>query len=93
MKSSVVAFDTAGNKFTKIIQVYDGPERKKDKYGYYGKIIDFGWPVEYYINSLLRDCPFDGDLCIDAGGKNHWGHTTYIAKDDINEILKSFKED
>ena len=92
MEKDIEAFDTDGNRFVKTIEVYEGFNQKKDKYGYYGRIISFGWPCEYYINSLLRDYPYSGDFCIDVGGRNHRGHQTYISKDDMNEILKTFKE-
>jgi len=92
-EKDVDAFDAAGNKFVKRIQIRKGHNQEKDKYGYYGKIISFGWPCEYYINSLLRDYPFDRDLCIDAMGRNHKGHAVYISKKSINKILKSFQEE
>ena len=91
--TQIVAFDEAENKFTKEVTITDGHNQKWDKYGYYGKILNFGWPCEYYINSLLRSYPFDTNLCIDAGGRNHYGHAVYVSKKDVNRLLKPFMEE
>ena len=90
MIETVEAFDEKGNRFLKNISFRDSCNQEKDEYGYYGKIICFGWPVEYYINSLLRNYPYDRDLCIDMGGLNHKGSPVRISMVDINKILSQF---
>ena len=93
MIETVEAFDKEGNKYVRTITIEeDRFKNDKDEYGYYGKIISFGWPVEYYINSLLRNYPLDRDLCIDMSGLNHKGSQVCIAKDDINKILAQFTD-
>lgn len=74
----VEAYDESGNKFDKVVTFKEG-ER--------GKTVSFGWPCEYYVDSLLRDGPLTTDLCIDAGGRNHMGHAVYIDKDIVNALL------
>lgn len=93
MKDFIEAFDEKGNRFTKTVTVKDGFCQEEDKYGYYGKVISFGWPCEYYINSLLKDYPLDHNLCIDAGGRNHYGSPVYISKENINKILEEYNQD
>lgn len=86
---SVIAFDEKGNKFEKIISFLKGQE-EYSKYGYYGTVISFGWPIQYYIRSLLIEFPFKKDMSIDACGKNHKGSDVCISKQDMNDILIQF---
>ena len=73
------------------IQVYDekGSFEKTVKVRYSGDklILSFGWPCEYYADSLFKSFPFKKDLCIDVGGKNHRGSSVYIRAEDLNSLL------
>lgn len=50
-------------------------------------LISFGFPLEFNINDLLNDYPFNKPLYIDAGGRNHKGSPVYVRAEDINRIL------
>jgi len=94
------AFDEEGRSFRKEPTIRSGsveleeldPDSSSAKYGYYGRVIDFGWPVEYYINALLQEYPYEHALCIDAGGRNHLGSAVYIPAEDLNRILADLPE-
>jgi len=77
--NKVIAFDENGNKYEKDIKLY------KDSTG--KNVISFGWPCEYYIESLKRHYPFKKNLCIDITGRNHKNSSVYIHKNDLNEIF------
>ncbi len=85
----VIAFDEKGNKFEKTISFLEGSE-EYSKYGYYGTVISFGWPIQYYIRSLLIKYPFNKDMSIDMCGKNHKGSEVCISMQDMNDILVMF---
>ena len=98
--SPINAFDEEGNTFVKEPTIKSGAIELEDldrdsssvKYGYYGRVISFGWPVEYYINSLLREHPYEHAICIDAAGRNHSGSAVYITANDLNHILEQLPE-
>jgi len=78
----VKAYDEEGNEFPKKVTI--DADVANDP------ILDFGWPVRYYIRDLLYGYPFESDICIDAGGLNHRRSPTYIKTEDINMLLKKF---
>lgn len=81
----IEAYDTVGRTFDKIVTI-------KENSGV--PILSFGWPCEYYIGDLLKyNYPFKTDLCIDAGGRNHRGHTVYVKKDDVNRFIKQAQDE
>lgn len=92
MMQYIEAYDKSGGRFGKKISILSGCNQEYNEYGYYGDIISFGWPCEYYVRSLLRKYPYKNDLCIDIMGSNHKGSPVYIKKDDLNAILKELKE-
>lgn len=75
------AFDKAGNTFTKDVKAIS--LRGKP-------LIDFGFPVRYYVEDILPDYPLDKDLCIDAMGRNHKDSSVYVKAEDVNAILERF---
>ena len=77
----ITAYDEDGNKFTKSVVVDRGDG---------GPILDFGWPVRYYILDLMHNYPFDHDICIDGGGLNHRRSPVWVKKDDANMLIKKF---
>jgi len=92
----VTAHDEEGRTYYKAVKVvesnYDPPEGSSSReYGYYGKVINFGWPCEYYVKSLLRMFPFQKDLVIDMSGRNHNGSKTVIKKKDLNVLFAELK--
>ena len=89
----ITAYDKKGNTFLKEVTIKNYPKRDEEpeEYGYYGDIISFGWPCEYYINSLKRRFPFEKDLCIDMGGLNHKGSPVYISKEDMNYTFNNLE--
>lgn len=91
----VTAYDIEGNAFEKTVEIKESnyvPDESTSSYelGYWGKIVSFGWPCEYYIRSLLRQVPFKTPLCIDVTGGNHKGSSVYISAEDLNNILWGF---
>ena len=86
-KMQIIAYDDQGNTFLKELAIKESANQEPDEYGYYGDIIDFGWPCEYYINSLKKKLPFEKDLCIDIAGMNHRKSPVYISKEDMNYIF------
>lgn len=76
MKLILAAFDEHGNTFRKTVTFREGANQEPTKYGdYYGDVISFGWPCEYYIKSLKKQFyPFKKDFCIDGMGQNHKGY-------------------
>jgi len=84
MRASLTAFDENGNTFKKFVTF---KTRKQ------GKVLSFGYPVEYNLKTLLRHYPLKRDLCIDAAGLNHKNAPTYIRKDDLNELLGNLLKD
>jgi len=79
----IEAYDEDGNTFDKKVTIDKGDG---------GYILDFGWPCRYYIDDLMLSYPLERDLCIDAGGRNHMGHAVWVRKDDVNMLLKKFKD-
>jgi len=78
----VEAFDSQGRKFQKEVKLTTLDSRS---------ILDFGWPVQYYVEDMVKDYPFKKDLCIDMMGKNHAGFGTgpvCISKEDMNKIVQ-----
>ena len=87
-ETNIIAYDHKGNKFAKAVHIREGLTNKSNKYGHYGKVIDFGWPCDYYINSLLKMYPFERDFYIDSEGQNHKGSPVYIKKEDLNDLFE-----
>jgi hypothetical protein len=78
----VEAFDSKGNRFEKEVKLTTLDGRS---------ILDFGWPVEYYAEDLVKHYPFEKEFCIDMMGKNHAGFGTgpvCISKEDMNKIVQ-----
>lgn len=77
----ITAYDEAGNTFPKKVTVIDGES---------GLVVDFGWPVRYYVVAMTRGYPYDNDWCIDAMGRNHKYSSVFVKKEDINAMLEYF---
>ena len=81
-KLKVTAKDSAGNIFEKIATLGKGVD---------GPVISFGWPAEYNFERLKEYYPFQKPLCIDAGGRNHLGHSDVsISATDMNKVIEHF---
>ena len=80
--TTTVAKDKDGNNYDKKVTLYKGgPENRY--------IISFGWPCEYYLETLIKNYPYQKDLVIDAIGRNHKGtEDVKIDKDELNRILE-----
>lgn len=75
----IEAFDTQGRKFKKEVKLTTLDGRS---------ILDFGWPVQYYVDGLLKHYPFKNDMCIDIMGRNHANTQVCISKEDMNRIIQ-----
>ena len=81
----VIAKDTQGNKFVKIITTrMSGGEYSR------GLVICFDWPVEYYAEDLMEYYPFQKPMCIDIGGLNHKGYQVTISAEQMDKIVEKF---
>jgi len=80
----IKAFDTMGNKFKKKV-ILRNSEFDKNR-----MVLDFGWPVSYYIGDLLENYPYEKDFCIDIMGRNHNGFQVCISAQDMNMLLEEF---
>lgn len=83
----VYAIDARGDKFRKTVVL-----------GEYNKqmTIEFGGPMIYNAQDLLKEYPFFVDFCIDSAGENHGGFGTgpvVIKKYDINKIIEQLVMD
>ena len=84
--ATVVAKDKKGNEFQKEVVLY--------KYEDQDWIISFGWPCEYYFESLKRYCPFKKGLVIDMMGRNHKGiPDVMISSDQMDCLMKQAGEE
>lgn len=76
---NAIATDTQGNVFHKKVRIHRDYERP---------VVDFGWPVEYYANDLVKDYPYDRPMRIDIGGRNHRGFPVEISANEMNRVLR-----
>ena len=83
MLKAIIAYDEDGNQFTKQVRILSLSK---------GNILSFGWPVEYYVKTLMNGYPHTRDLCIDGIGRNHRGSPVFIRKNDLNQTLKEIKD-
>lgn len=77
-----MAYDENGRKFEKSVEIIE--ERESDR-----KILDFGWPVQYYVEAMLKHYPFKKPLCIDMMGRNHKGSSVYVSAEDMNKVFET----
>lgn len=80
----ITAHDEAGNTFEKKVILTEELD-----------IIDFGWPIRYYLEDTyarIKRAMNDGQPCerfvIDACGLNHKGHEVFLKIDDAYEIFE-----
>ena len=77
----VKAFDIQGKKFKKTVKLIWIEDRIA---------VDFGFPIQYYIEDLVEDYPYTDDFCIDIMGRNHGGFGSgpvCVSAKDMNEIV------
>ena len=80
----VIATDTQGNEFIKTITTRTNANPYND-----GLIICFGWPIEYYAEDLLKHYPYQKDMCIDIGSRNHKGLQVSISAEQMDKIVEN----
>lgn len=76
----VIAIDSKGNEFEKTVMFNETWD-----------ILSFGWPIEYYLNDLIKNFIKKRKaikFIIDIGGRNHKGYPdVHIPINDAREII------
>ena len=84
--ATVVARDKEKNEFQKDVVLYKHEDEDW--------VISFGWPCEYYFESLKKYYPFEKGLVIDMMGRNHKGiPDVTISSDQMNSLISQAGEE
>lgn len=81
----VIARDCKGNEFRKDVTLETLEDGGKP-------VLNFGWPVQYYVESLKKSYPFTKPLTIDMCGLNHKGFPDVeISPEQMNRFFEFFE--
>lgn len=80
----VKAYDEKQNEYVKNVEVI-----LANRYGEQRVLVSFGGFVEYDYELLFKNYPYQKELCIDIGGRNHKGFPNVcVSEEEMNRIFE-----